>query len=942
MKTTIKKAISAFLILILCLTCAVPCFAAKSARTKIKVAMLEYPNFMDWDENGNPAGLACDYLNKIAQYTGWDYTYLSMSFADAERALEKGEIDILPGSQYTKARAARYAYGAYSMATNSNVLCVKADNNAYYYNDYPSFQGMKVGVLDGSVRYAQLQALLEEKNVSVVFRRYQTDDAQKQALADGDVDAILMASTRCTADYKIIASASPADVYFTCNPLDPTIQQDLDAAQGQILSENPYYNYKLYEKYYGNIPTAYAFTEEERTFIETAPVITVAVAPDMKPYEYYDAQSGSFGGLVIEYFEKVHEITGLRFHYVKRLGQTQTVEALNSGEVQLLASISTTCDADATYPITLTDSYYTSAVEIAKHRTVGDALSPDCTAVIVNGFPRYEALAKRYGYQTVRYCNTLEECVKTVNSGKADVTFLPSYAAERMTSHADYRKIQLQSIQNSEFDCAVGVSNACDRILLSIMNKALSAITDAERAGIIADAMSNNKDAVTVLDLIYAHLVTILSVIIVLLSGIGILLIRANIRRKKRDLMLSEAKHAAEKANAAKTEFMSRMSHDMRTPMNGIMGLTALTREIPDLPQEAQENLLAIHDSSRYLMSLINDVLDMNRIESAKLVLHPEIVASESLVKSMMALSMPLAQEKRITLKFTPMNAELENTYIRVDRVRMQQIFINIVSNAVKFTPAGGIVHVEVECLRRTKACACCRISVEDNGIGISEAFLPHLFEPFEQERAEAMPNCIGTGLGLAIAKNLVELMGGSIGVESKLGVGTKITVWMDVACVDAAGQPAAPSTIHAAAALHGKRILLAEDHQLNAQIAIKLLEKEGVTVERVENGAQAVERFAASGQGHFDAILMDIRMPVMNGLDAAGAIRALSGADAKKIPIIAMTANAFDEDVQQSLKVGMNAHLAKPIEPQKLYDTLTALMDATESTCAGSKECAQ
>lgn len=920
MQTALKKTTSVFLFFVLCLMCSMPCFATETESPKIKVAMLEYPNFMDWDENGDPFGFTCDYLTKISRYTGWDYEYIPLSFSEAEKALEKGEIDILPGSQYTEERASRYTYGEYSMISNSNVLCVEADNNDYYYNDYDSFQGMKVGVLDGSVRYAQLQALLKEKNVSLRFYPYQTDDEQKQALADGEVDAILMASTRCTADYKIIASANPAEVYFTCNPLNPTIKQELDEAQEQILAENPYFNYKLYEKYYGNIPTAYAFNEKERAFMEQAPSFTVAVSPDMKPYEYYDAKSGSFGGLVIEYFERISKMTGLQFNYVQRQGQTETINALNNGEVQLIASIATNCNAEKSYPIILTDPFYTSAIEIAKNRSINDEFSTNNVIVIVNGFPRYKALAKQYRYKTVLYCDSLEECVKTVNSGKADITFLPGYVAERITSHAYYHNIQLQSIQNSEFDCAIGISKTSDPILLSIINKSLSAVTKKETTAIFADAMSNNKDSVTMLDLFYEYLVAILSSIIVLLLGLGIFLVDANLRRKKRDLILSEAKHTAEKANAAKTEFMSRMSHDMRTPMNGIMGLTALTVAIPDLPKEAQENLREIENSSNYLLNLINDVLDMNRIESAKLELNPEVVALNSLVKNIFAFCIPLAQKKQITLEFTPINIELDKVYICIDKMRIQQIFINILSNALKFTPAGGKIYVEVECLQRNKDSSFCRISIEDSGIGINEEFLPHLFEPFEQEKTEVTPTCIGTGLGLSIVKKLVELMGGTVSAESKVGVGTKITVFLDIKRADEPLKAEAPAQSQSTVLLQNKCILLAEDHPINAKIATKLLEKKGMKVVHAQNGKQAVELFRQSTEGYYDGILMDIRMPIMDGLEATKAIRLLDRSDSKVIPIIAMTANAFAEDVKISLAAGMNAHIAKPIDQEKLY----------------------
>lgn len=261
----------------------------------------------------------------------------------------------------------------------------------------------------------------------------------------------------------------------------------------------------------------------------------------------------------------------------------------------------------------------------------------------------------------------------------------------------------------------------------------------------------------------------------------------------------------------------------------------------------------------------------------------------------------------------------------------MQQIFINILSNAVKFTPAGGKIHAEVECLQRNKDCSSCRISIEDNGIGISEDFLPHLFEPFEQEKTEVTPTCIGTGLGLSIVKNLVELMGGTVSAESKVGFGTKITVFVDVERIDEPLKTEIPVPIQSTASLQNKCILLAEDHPLNTQIATKLLENEGMRVVHAENGRQAVELFNQSPEGYYNGILMDIRMPLMNGLEATKVIRSLNRSDSKTIPIIAMTANAFEEDVKTSLAAGMNAHIAKPIDPQRLYIELSTYLHKSD-----------
>lgn len=404
---------------------------------------------------------------------------------------------------------------------------------------------------------------------------------------------------------------------------------------------------------------------------------------------------------------------------------------------------------------------------------------------------------------------------------------------------------------------------------------------------------------------------------------------RAVAEEQERQMRLAAALERANQANRAKTDFLSRMSHDMRTPMNGIIGLTSLTLGLPDLPSEARENMEAIDDSSKYLLSLINDTLDMNKIESEKLTLHPTVVHASELVRNIVAYITPSAQEKKITLEVVRLRTEL--AYIRADRVRLQQIFVNLLSNAVKFTPQGGKIRVEIECVAREDGISHERICVKDSGIGISREFLPHAFEAFSQENNEVTSNYAGTGLGLPIVKHLVELMGGTIQLESAPGQGTTATVYLDFERVSQHQAPIkSKPTVHAE--LRGKRVLVCEDHPLNAQIARKLLEKEGILVTAAADGKAALEQFAASPVGSFNAVLMDIRMPVMNGLEATRAIRALDRPDAAKVPILAMTANAFEEDVQACLSAGMNAHLAKPVEPQGLIAMLQAFVGSTDA----------
>ncbi|MDD3368500.1 MAG: response regulator [Lachnospiraceae bacterium] len=387
----------------------------------------------------------------------------------------------------------------------------------------------------------------------------------------------------------------------------------------------------------------------------------------------------------------------------------------------------------------------------------------------------------------------------------------------------------------------------------------------------------------------------------------------------------------AKKASEAKTEFFSRMSHDMRTPMNGILGIAGLSTEEAD-PQVLQDNIMKIRSSGEYLLGLINDTLDFQKIESGRLTIEPQIIYAKDLLTGIVNLIKNTAEEKGVTFRVVNKNADL-GTYIKADPMRMKQIFVNLLSNAVKFTPKGGTVELGFELLSRDGRISHDLVTITDTGIGMSKEFLEKgIFKPFSPEYNTVTASYAGTGLGLSIAKRLVELMGGTIFVESEQGVGTKFTVAIDFERVEASEvtQTASEDAQKQSAArggLRGKKILLAEDHPLNAEIATKLLKKAGCEVTWAQNGEECLETYSSSETKQYDIILMDIRMPLMDGLETAKAIRALDRADAGEIPIIAMTANAYEDDIKLSLAAGMNGHLAKPIDPKALYEKIAELL---------------
>lgn len=387
----------------------------------------------------------------------------------------------------------------------------------------------------------------------------------------------------------------------------------------------------------------------------------------------------------------------------------------------------------------------------------------------------------------------------------------------------------------------------------------------------------------------------------------------------------------SQEATKAKTEFLSRMSHDMRTPMNGILGLAELARSETDL-NVIQQDIDKIRTTGTYLLGLINDTLDFQKIESGRMTLDPSVVYTRDLVENVLMMVRENAEKKHLNLKMKTIDANLDS-YVKVDEMRMKQIFLNLLSNAVKFTSDGGSIEIEFQCIKRCGKIAHDRITISDTGIGMSEQFLQNeLFKPFSQEHNEITMNYAGTGLGLSIVKKLVELMDGSIEVSSKKNVGTRISVIIDFEIAEASERKNSESQASqrknkAISQLKGIEILMAEDNALNAEIAIRLLQKAGCHVVWVKNGQECVDTFLDSGVHQFQAILMDIRMPVMDGLETTRRIRNMRRQDAGTIPIIAMTADAYDEDVKVSIEAGMNGHLAKPINPLLMYETIAGLV---------------
>lgn len=901
--------------------------AQESKEKTVKVAVLDYPNFLEFDESGDAKGYACQYLYKISLYTGWKYEYIKMSFSDAEKALENGEIDIVPGSQYTKERAQLYDYSSNDMGENNSVLCVPKKNTSYNYNDFENYGGMKIGVLKGSIRGEKLQDRFEKLGVKSDITYYDTDEKMRDALEDGSVDAILMASFRLTSDYKVVASFDAKPIYFTTNPEDPSIKKGIDEAQKIILDAEPYYAYELQNKYYQNISYALAFTNEEEQYLNQDRTITVAMSKMLESVEYYDEKSGEFKGFVVDIFEKISQETGIKFEFAERQAADKMQKMAAQGDIQMIASFADSGKIEQHLGVTATDNVFRSTLSfVSKNTHIADA--DNDTIALPAGYPFFKDMAQKLGYTHMDEYASVQECIEAVNDGKADATLISTMSVTTTLGHAYYRNITSFVLDESEKEYCFGVYPGDEsEILLSIMNKAIASITQYDIEQIRVQTMINSAPEKNIRDIIYEN--TKLLGIIFILFLIFMILVSMYLLNRKRyeniyleqiNSQLSDAVKEKEDANKAKTEFLSRMSHDIRTPLNAILGLTSKEMTSGISEEQKDEYMAQVHSSGSYLLGIINDVLDMSKIESNKMILNPEPYTLKELIATINTVIKEQCIQKHID--FEVQRSQVEVNCIIVDKVRFNQIFINLLSNAVKFTPKEGKIQFIIKHISFDGDYTIKQFIVKDTGVGMSKEFLPFAFDSFSQElNKESSPNDLGTGLGLSIVKQLVDAMGGTISVDSEIGKGTTFIVELKAkVSKDLVKKEQSERDLRI---LRGKHILVCEDHPVNAQIAVKLLEKAGCIVDYEENGELGLKRFAQSECGYYDAILMDIRMPVMDGIETTKAIRQTFRGDAKKVPIIAMTANAFNEDAKESISAGMNEHLSKPLEPAILYKVL-------------------
>ena len=888
--------------------------AMEEENKTVRVGYFPYSNFQEGSLGEHKQGAGYEYLQKISYITGWKYEYVYASFKECLDMLADGEIDILGSVSYTPERAEYIDFSTYAEGTERYWIYTRENHANLADGDLKQMNGCRIGVADGSYQKKLLEKWLDSNHIRaevVVCKGY---DEMIEKLDAEKLEALVIPALSVNSDFIAIANIGVSDCYFGVSKSRPDLLKELNSALEEINNTETDYSSKLYARYEGKAVINYALNKEEKQWLdEHENTIRVGYLQDNLPF--CGEENGKLTGILGTVLDTVQKKYGITIKAVPCSTGVQMNEELQSGKIDIAGPIIQDLYTQEQFQVMLTDVIFDITPVVIYKGEYSSSLS----TIAATETSLYSELmvSLLFPDAEIKQYDTQEECLEAVANGKAGATVIPSSKINILNESSLTKSLSFAEMAKRQ-ELAMFTTRE-NRRAATIINKAIEQSSNILNGVVLAqNSVSEKKMTLQEILTEYAGLAIGISfmIIFVLLLLVYSLLVS----RKKQMEALKEAQNA-NAANIAKTTFLNHMSHDIRTPMNAIVGFTDIAmKRKPD--KEVENCLKKIRQSSEYLMTLINDVLDISRIESGKLEYKPVPVDLRDVINTVLSIARGY-MEKR-DLNFIVSREDLKNPYVIADELRIREVLLNIISNAVKFTKDGGTISFAAEnCPGNDKNHIIIRYRISDTGIGMSEEFQARIFDEFSQENDGARTSYGGTGLGMAIAKRYVDLMGGKIEVSSRQGIGSTFTVEIPL-LISEHVLTEKEEKLGKDIDLHGLHVLLAEDNDLNAEIAIAILEEKGMIVTRTADGKSALKEFCNTAQGTFDLILMDIMMPEMNGYETTKAIRNLPNRpDGKKIPIIAMTANAFAEDVQAALNAGMNEHVAKPIDMNKLNDVL-------------------
>ena len=1075
MQTLTRKSACVMLSLLLLLSAVLPVKAAAETASAKVVRVGSFEDTFNYvNEKGARKGYGYELLQTLSGYTGWQFEYVTCDWSDCFEKLENGEIDIMGGISYTEDRAQEMLFSDEPMGVEKYYLYADLSRADISASDFKTLNGKKIGVLMGTEPEVMLTEWEEKYGLKTEHVNISNNEDVKQKLANHEIDCFVSLEESFWAERGIstITRVGESGIYYAINKNRPDIKEKLDDAMRALDEAVPFYTADLYKRYFSMDYTP-ILTGEEKAWLRKHGAIRMGFLASDSGVSTFDPATGEFTGVITDYIQFAADCLGnqeLEFQLVGYDSKEAELDALKSGEIDMIFHCDQNPNLAEEYHFACTNTTWTSNLMAVTNKQHFNENNVNRIAVPQNKLSLKKYLAFYYPQWEIVDCDTQEDAARLVKDGQADCFVTGISSENKYSKKYSFYSVPLVNPVRSCF-----AVNSGNRSLLSILNKTIKAMPVNMLAGALAMYKSSARK-VTLSDFIRDNffkvmLISSIAVAVVLLTILMLLQkarkAEAAARKAASDTQELNAKlqvavEKAESANRAKSTFLSNMSHDIRTPMNAIIGFTTLALSNIDDTDRVKDYLGKTLASSNHLLSLINDVLDMSRIESGKIHLEEVEVNLSDVLHDLKTIVSGQIYAKQLELYMDAMDVTDEDVYC--DKTRLNQILLNLLSNAIKFTPAGGTVSVRVRQLAgKVRGCGQYEFRIKDNGIGMSQEFAQKIFEPFERERTSTVSRIQGTGLGMAITKNIVDMMGGTIEVQTAQGKGTEFTVcvpmraqteqrpvekiteleglkalvvdddfntcdsvtkmlvkvgmraewtlsgkeavlrarqsiemsdvyhayiidwrlpdmngievtrqirslhddtpiiiltaydWSDIEVeAKAAGVTAfcakpmfmsdLRETLMSAlgqkqtdavqrllpeknADFKGKHILLVEDNELNREIAQEILREYGFLVDSAENGAVAVEKVSTAAPGSYDLVLMDVQMPIMDGYTATRKIRALDDPARAKLPILAMTANAFDEDRRNALESGMNGFLSKPIVIDDLVQELHKIL---------------
>ncbi len=929
---------------LLALVAAPPAHADEADSQTVRVGYYENEVFEEGAQPGAvKTGYAYEYYRKLSEYTGWEYDYVYGDYSELYQMLLDGKIDLLAGLAFKEDRVGLIAYPETAMGSETYSL-VKHDSDASITADPATLSGKSIGVLD-SAMVSVLDSFLKSHAVSAEVVTFSDYEALFAAFDGHDVDVLAAEGDGAYGrdNAEVVCAFGSSDYYLCVSISRPDLLAELNAAQAELLADEPNYISSLRSKYYQVSVSSRAFSPAEREWLETHDTLRVGYLNNYLPYSDTD-ESGNATGIVVEIVPKMLGdlgVTGLTVTFSGFASYDNMIAAMDEGGIDVAFPVGGGLYYSEENGIYQSSPVTSSSTELVYKGAYTDDLVTHF-AVNENNRMQYYYVKMYFPDAKITLYPSIDACLDAVLAGEAGCTTLNGLRANEILRNGKYDDLQLRQLAHGDDRCfGVQIGNEG---LLKLLNRGINVIGE-DYAQNLAYRYTGGLYAYTLLDLLRDHTALFAGILIVIVGLVIFFLVRDSQRSKQqvaakesarleleeknRELAksqeaLSDALEAAEHANRAKTVFLNNMSHDIRTPMNAIVGFTALASTHLDDTERVRDYLNKIHVSSHHLLSLINDVLDMSRIESGKMTIEDGEVHLPSLIDDVRSIIQADAQAKGLALDVDMEGVVTED--VVADKLRLEQVFLNILSNAVKFTPAGGSIGLRViEKPSEQPHVARFQFRFKDNGIGMSKEFQEVIFDSFTRERSSTASGIDGTGLGMAITKSIIDMMGGTIAVNSAEGQGSEFVIDLDFKVSEKRtdSEPIRAGDLD----FKGKRLLLAEDNEMNQQIATAILEEAGFTIDIAENGAKAVTMLEDAPSGYYDAVLMDIQMPLMDGYEASRRIRALDDDRKAAVPIIAMTANAFEEDRQAAFDAGMNGHVAKPYEISEIMSALARVL---------------